>query len=133
MACACSQRNPSAKTEAEIPQNKSGADILPTTQCIACAQKHLDEAWCAFRERGYARENRRHVRGSLRAVVLHTFREWPAIADLARECALLVQEARDAEAEAPLERLCEMVDEAFEEANPDVRRRLLELEHGRGA
>lgn len=133
MPCSCSKRGTNAAIEADRPETPTGADILPTTQCIACAQKHLDEAWCAFRERGYARENRRYVRGSLRAIVLHTFREWPAIADLARECALLVQEARDAEAEAPLERLCEMVDEAFEEANPDVRRRLLELEHGRGA
>jgi len=59
-------------------------DIKPTTQCIACAQKHLDEAWTMFHEYGYSNENRRFVRGNLRAIVLHTYLEWKSIATLAR-------------------------------------------------
>lgn len=98
--------------------------VLPTEQCIACAQKHMDEAYVLFTEFGYSDENRRLVRGNLRAIVLHTYKEWNGIAVLARECALLVQEARDDEALAKMKELCRLLDEAFYDVNPEVKERL---------
>ena len=130
MACGCRKRDGEAATEmAESPavEQTSKSSIVPTTQCIACAQKHADEAWECFHEYGYSRENRRHIRGALRAIVLHTFKEWPQIAKLARKAALEVQEADDAAAEASIDELCGMIDDAFYAVNPDVARRLAEL------
>jgi len=134
MACSCSQRkgNTQKTTENVQPTSNDKQTILPTTQCIACAQKHLDEAWVQFTEFGYSNENRRFVRGNLRAIVLHTYKEWPDISELARKCALLVQEAKDKEADDVFQRLCCMVDDEFLKANPDVKRRLLEMQSKEG-
>ncbi len=101
--------------------------IIPTTQCIACCQKHMDEAWCLFNEYGYSDDNRRFIRGNLRAIVLHSFKEWKDIAAQARKCALLVQEAKDDEAFDEMRKLCEMIDEEFYKVNPEVRERLDKL------
>lgn len=127
MACSCQKkRDEEIKTIEKVDEPET---ITPTTQCIACAQKHLDEAWTMFNEHGYSNENRRFVRGNLRAIVLHTFKDWKEIADLSRKCALLMQEAKDDEARPLMCRLCDMVDKAFLEANPDVKRRILEIQH----
>jgi len=98
--------------------------VKPTEQCIVCAQKHIDEAWAHFHEYSYTDENRRTIRGNLRQIVLHTYKDWKPIAELARECALLVQEAKDIEAEERMCELCSMIDEAFYEANPEVKERI---------
>ena len=103
---------------------KKGSKTKPTDTCIACAQKHYDEAWIAFNECDYADENRRFIRGSLRAVVLHTYKEWQEIGHLARECALLIQEAKDREAIPKMEKLGEMIDAEFYKVNPEVKERL---------
>ena len=119
MACSCRERKEvhrkivsgedlSALNEKTV-ENVQVEKTLPTEQCIACAQKHMDEAYVLFTEFGYGNENRRLVRGNLRAIVLHTFKEWKEIANLARECALLVQEARDEEALGKMQGLCDMI------------------------
>lgn len=134
MSCNCKKTNPDQTQET----SKAVADgwaykqqkeekTKPTEQCIACGQKHFDEAYIAFNECGYTEANRRFVRGSLRAVVLHTFREWPEIGKLARECALLVQEARDKEAAEKMELLGSIIDAEFYKANPEVKERLDKL------
>lgn len=131
MACGCTKRNGDAKDdilESQAVVQTAGSSIVPTTQCIACAQKHCDEAWECFHEYGYSRENRRHIRGALRAIVLHTYKEWPQIAKLARRAALEVQEANDTAAEASIDELCGMIDDAFDAVNPDVSQRIEELE-----
>jgi len=87
---------------------------LPTEQCLECAQKHFDESWCLFLEYGYGRENMRLVRGNLRAIVLHTYKSWPTIASLARECALLMQ--RKESAEDKMRSLGDMIDDAMDNA-----------------
>lgn len=114
MACSCNKDR--TKT--------ADSGINPMTQCIVCAQKHLDEAWECFHEYKYTDANRRHIRGSLRAVVSHTYKDWPNVADLARSVALLIQEAKDQEAELKMEELCTLVDSLFLEANPEVASRL---------
>ena len=132
MGCNCKKNN--AET-GEIKPHEAVSDgwvykqtreekIKPTEQCIACAQKHFDEAWIAFNECGYEDANRRFVRGSLRAVVLHTFREWKEIGRLARECALLVQSAEDDKAVSKMELLGGMIDKEFYKANPEALQRL---------
>jgi len=132
MGCNCKKNN--AETS-EIKPHEAVSDgwaykqtkeekIKPTEQCIACAQKHFDEAWIAFNECGYEEANRRFVRGSLRAVVLHTFRDWKDIGRLARECALLVQEGKDEEAFPKMELLGGMIDKEFYKANPEIKARL---------
>ena len=137
MACSCRERKevhrkivdgeaPLALNE-KVVQNAQAERISPTEQCIACAQKHMDEAYVLFTEFGYGNENRRLVRGNLRAIVLHTFREWKEIANLARECALLVQEARDEEALGKMQGLCGMIDGEFYKVNPDVKKRMESL------
>jgi len=134
MSCNCKKdQNPDqpAVTQAVagdwVYQTQREEKIRPTDQCVSCAQKHFDEAFIAFSECGYEEANRRFVRGSLRAVVLHTFREWPEIGKLARECALLVQEARDKEAAEKMELLGSIIDAEFYKANPEVKERLDKL------
>lgn len=96
----------------------------PLDQCAGCAQKHYDEAWGAWNEFTYTDENRRWVRASLRAVVLHTFRRWPLLARKARELALLVQENRDEETGPRWEELSKLIDAAFLADNPEAAARL---------
>lgn len=128
MACGCLKRDSGRNVEERVEPAKAPRRTLPTDQCIACAQKHYDEAWIAMNECGYSDANRRFVRGSLRAVVLHTYREWKEIGRLARECALLLQEGRDDEAHPLMERLGGMIDDEFYKVNPDARERIDELE-----
>ena len=137
MSCGCTKNNrtvvttsnPSAqpvKTGEVIVKAKK--DVSPTDQCLECCVKHMDEAWCAFNEYSYTEANRRFIRGSLRAIVLHSFRDWEPIAKLARECALLIQHGRDKEAVPKMEELCGMIDKAYFEANPSIRQRIEQLE-----
>ena len=137
MACSCSKKrqpqpvaqdSEATSFENAVEMNKAVAEaqdrIKPTEQCIACAQKHMDEAWAHFHEYSYTNENRRAIRGNLRQIVLHTYKEWKHIAELARECALLVQEAKDLEAEEKMCCLSDMIEDAFNEANPEVKQRI---------
>ena len=104
MSCGC-QKNPNSpeiKTESSVVADtwkyKRPTKTRPMDQCIFCAQKHADEALAAMGEYTYELENRSFVHGSIRAVVNHTFREWPAIAIKARKAALLWQSAEFAKA-----------------------------------
>jgi len=138
MACGCTARKEVHRKDADYDKDavlsapvvvvadaRSDEDrILPTTQCIACCQKHMDEAWCLFNEYGYSDENRRFIRGNLRAIVLHSYKEWKDIATQARKCALLVQEAKDDEALDEMRKLCEMIDGEFYNVNPEVKERI---------
>lgn len=91
--------------------------VLPTEQCIACAQKHMDEAYMLFMEYGYSRENARLCRGNIRAIVLHTYKDFPDIAKLARECALKLQNGTDAT--KAMKNLCNMIDDAYDKKNKE--------------
>jgi len=118
MACGCSERNGSVVTK------EFSDETTPTTQCIACAQKHCDQAYMAWHEWGYRKTNRRFIRGEMRALVLHCYKRWPSIADKARECSLMVQNGNDEEAEALLDNICSIIDSAFDEEYPDVAERI---------
>lgn len=131
MACSCMKRKEvkpkvieSGSVETVGAEQQAEQKTLPTEQCIACCQKHMDEAWCLFNEYGYSNENRRFVRGNLRAIVLHSFKEWKNIAEQARKCALLVQEVKDDEALEEMRKLCYMIDEEFYNVNPEIKERL---------
>lgn len=131
MACSCMKRKEvhakSMKTEnveSIIVEPQPEQKTLPTEQCIACCQKHMDEAWCLFNEYGYSNENRRFIRGNLRAIVLHSFKEWKNIAEQARKCALLVQEVKDDEALEEMRKLCDMIDDEFYNVNPEIKERI---------
>ena len=110
---------------------KAHKDVNPTDQCLECCVKHMDEAWCAFNEYSYTDANRRFIRGSLRAIVLHSFREWEPIAKLAREAALLIQHGKDKEARKKMDELGTIIDKTYLDANPDIVNRIeaLKMEH----
>ena len=136
MACACSKNNRTVRTDNPTANQlatgevlvKAHKDVSPTDQCLECCVKHMDEAWCAFNEYSYTEANRRFIRGSLRAIVLHSFRDWEDIAKLARECALLIQHGEDKKAYPKMEELCCKIDKAYLEANPNIRERIEQLE-----
>jgi len=101
--------------------------VKPTEQCLICTYKHFSEAYCQFTEYGYLDANRTFVIGNLRAMVLHTFSKWKDIAKLARETALLVQDAKDEEALRNFETLDAMVKQAYYKEFPEAKKRLDEL------
>lgn len=92
MSCGCGSQTP------EQAGGKSTRST-PTTQCLLCAQKHADEAMIAMREFTYDTENRSFIHGSLRAIVLHTYKAWTDIASTARNAALAWQSGDKANAE----------------------------------
>ena len=118
----------SVSFEKAVEMNRAVAEaqdrIKPTEQCIACAWKHYSEALCLLNEFTYEDENRFLTCGELRLIVRHTYKEWKDIATLARECSLLVQEARYDEARERMKVLGDMVADAFYEANPEVKARV---------
>ena len=128
MGCGCA-KSEGAKVAKPIEAKAQEQQLnkLPTEQCVFCLQKHLDEAWVLWHEYGYTNANRRAIRGNLRAMVLHSFKDYPDIAQKARECALLVQDAKDCEAEKLLQELCILVDEVFYKANPEIQARIDDL------
>ena len=150
MTCSCARKRLSSDTDAtdataappavaspSIPQPKPPTE--PSDQCIACAQKHMDQAWQAYNEHGYELANRRYIRANLRAVVSHTMRDWPEIADEARKLALAIQAAADNQrVDEDFDQLAEKIDLAYLEAYPEVAQRLESLKNeaeneGKGA
>jgi hypothetical protein len=136
MSCGCTKNNRTVVTTSNPSAQpvktgevlvKAHKDVSPTDQCLECCVKHMDEAWCAFNEYSYTEANRRFIRGSLRAIVLHSFREWEPIAKLARECALLIQHGKDKEAVPKMEELCGKIDAEYYKANAEVVRRIEQL------
>lgn len=93
----------------------------PVEQCIFCAQKHADEAFTLMHEYSYSVENRSYIHGSIRAVILHTFRKYPEIAALARKCALLWQGGRTEDAKTALKDVLSRIDETIFSENPELR------------
>ena len=102
MSCGCS----SQKTERT---SEKSTRSTPTTQCLHCAQKHADEAMITMREFTYEIENRSFIHGSLRAIVLHTYKAWRDIAETARKAALAWQDGDTAAAESLLKTTIEMI------------------------
>lgn len=147
MTCSCARKRlPSdtgetaaalAVASPSMPQQKPLTE--PSDQCIACAQKHMDQAWQAYNEHGYELANRRYIRANLRAVVSHTMRDWPEIADEARKLALAIQAAADNQrVDEDFDQLAEKIDLAYLEAYPEVAQRLERLKNeaeneGKGA
>ena len=110
---------------------KAHKDVAPTEQCLECVWKHFSEAWVCFNEYTYTNANRRFICGSLRAIVLHSFKSWENIAKLARETALLIQHGKDKEAFPKMDELGTIIDETYFQANPEIVNRIeaLKMEH----
>ena len=72
----------------------------PLDQCLLCALKHWDAAFNAYNEFRYERRNRNWVRSNVKAIISHTYRQWPAIADIARDLWHVIAERRDGQASA---------------------------------
>ena len=68
----------------------------PLDQCLLCALKHWDAAYNAHHEFHYDRRNRDWVRSNIKAIISHTYRQWPAIADLCRDLWHILAENKDA-------------------------------------
>lgn len=130
MACGCKKSTASqeAKAEAAVAENtwhyNRPSTTRPLDQCLFCAQKHADEALCCMNEFMYEQENRSFVHGSIRSVVNHTFKDWPHIARVARESALLWQEARFKEAQEKLKEAASRIDAELLLANPEIKARI---------
>ena len=130
MACGCQkhQAAPAAAKASDATQSaweyKRPSTTRPLDQCLFCAQKHADEALAAMTEFMYEQENRSFVHGAIRSVVNHTFKEWPGLAAVARDAALLWQEARFAEAQAKLREASKLIDLELLKANPEIQARL---------
>ena len=102
MACGCTRHN-------KLDNGDKSTRQTPTTQCLLCAQKHSDEALIAMREFTYDIENRSFIHGSLRAIVLHTYKAWTDIAETARKAALAWQDGDRQNAETLLKNTIEMI------------------------
>ena len=113
-----------AKSQEKAYSRQQEERTRPLDQCLFCAQKHADEALCCMNEFMYEQENRSFVHGSIRSVVNHTFKEWPAIAKVAREAALLWQEARFKEAQDRLKAASVLIDAELLKANPEIQARI---------
>ena len=133
MACSCKKnQNPDQPVKQTVADNwkyqaQREEKVKPTDQCLICTYKHYCEAYCQLTEFGYLDVNRRLVIGNLRAIVLHTFKDWKEIAKLARECSLLVEEVRDDEALEKMETLGGMINSEYYKANPECLERLNKL------
>ena len=98
----------------------------PMDQCIACAQKHMDQAYSAYFEFNYRSANRRFIRSQLRAVVNHTYDRWPEVAKLARRLALFIQQGNDDD--KAMQKLADVIDNVFATENQDVMERIQKLD-----
>ena len=130
MSCACGKHRKSESVSIErseagnVYQEVREELTRPLDQCLFCAQKHADEALAAMNEFMYEQENRSFVHGAIRSVVNHPFKEWPGLAAVARDAALLWQEARFAEAQAKLREASKLIDLELLKANPEIQARL---------
>ena len=111
MSCGCrhSTNNGEKRSEDDKPTRPT-----PMTQCLLCAQKHADEAFIAMREFTYDIENRSFIHGSLRAIVLHTYKEWRDIAETARKAALAWQDGDKTNAEKLLVNVIKLIYEKLD-------------------
>lgn len=134
MACGCNKNNRTVSMTSNPSVNpavgevlvKAHKDVSPTEQCRECIMKHYTEAYCLATEYTYLDANRRLVIGNLRAIVLHSFKEWVNIANLARECALLVQHVEDRKALEKMDELGRIIEEMYY-SDPVLKQRLEEL------
>ena len=113
-----------AKSQEKAYSRQQEERTRPLDQCLFCAQKHADEALCCMNEFMYEQENRSFVHGAIRSAVNHTFKEWPSIAKIARESALLWQQARFAEAQDKLREAAAQIDAQLLADNPEIKARL---------
>lgn len=130
MSCECKKNpnEPEIKAEAAVVADtweyRRPSKTRPLDQCLFCAQKHADEALAAMCEFTYELENRSFVHGSIRAVVNHTFKSWPAIAAKAREAALLWQSAEFVKAQEALLQAASAIDAEIRRENSDIDARI---------
>lgn len=133
MACRCKHKSGASDametqataTMAPSKSQAAGANrTRPLDQCLFCAQKHADEALCCMNEFMYEQENRSFVHGSIRSVVNHTFKDWPQIAMVARESALLWQQAKFKEAQDKLKEAAAQIDAQLLADNHEIKARL---------
>lgn len=124
MACGCKKGAAALPPSEPVKVMRSEGGKSPADQCLYCAGKHLAEAWGCYYEYGYRRDDLRQIQASLRLIVLHTFKAWPALAKAAREAAVILQRGDFTAFEQSLKTLCDLYDGIFAEVEPDVQKRL---------
>lgn len=65
--------------------------IVPYSQCVFCAEKHLSDAWDLAREVGYEFPNRQTIIGALGSAERHLVIKWNPLAEKIRAARHLVQ------------------------------------------
>ena len=96
----------------------------PHDQCTVCAQKHIDKAHGLFCEFTYTEANRREIHTQLRLAVDHLMYDHYDLAVKARDLAVIIQMARDAEITTEWDDLLDGVADAFFADHPEVKQRL---------
>ena len=128
MSCACHKTSRNAVDAKKQAKPAFASTTQPTDQCAACAQKHLDQAVSAYFEYSYEAVNRSFIRAQLRAVVNHTYRDWPFIADRARKLALTLQQYRDSRAtDDEMRSIQQDMDKVFLKEYPEAAERRQQL------
>lgn len=106
------------------------ARTMPLDQCIACTQKHISDACCAYNEFTYQMENRTHVMGELQLAMHHCSKKWKDIATQCRDLCHYIQNGEDVkyDMDAIWRKLLDLVNDTFLKEHPEVLERLEEAE-----
>lgn len=119
MSCHCHGKN-GEKIDGHVP---------PTSQCTACARKHLSVAWNLFTEVSYEEDNRSAIAGQLRLCMWHLMTEHRDVALKVRDLAVMIEENRDKEITDEWNNLLHEISELFYHDNPEAEKRLEELKN----
>lgn len=94
MGC-CGKHN--ERTAAGLPDVERR--ILPSDECVLCAEKHLATAYALAVECGYEGVNRPSIIGQLCLAQWHVYHADAKLAELIRDLRHVVQQRREAEAD----------------------------------
>ena len=74
-------------------------NVLPTDECVLCAEKHFSTAYALAQESGYGTPNRQRIVGELVLAQWHSWHTDLKLAESIRAIRHLIQQRREAEVE----------------------------------
>ena len=99
----------------------STSNVRPDDQCMACARKHVVQAWQAWHEFGHEIDNRDFCSAELRACASHCKYIEKAIATESRDIAKAIEMFEDGDISDRLEKLKASVTDAFFARNQNLK------------
>lgn len=130
MTCPCHKKPIETAKTPETPVSSPQRRQRPTplTQCLFCAQKHLETAMTAYHEHSYLLENLPFIRGNLRLAIGHTHINHPDLADKLRTLTHSLQHIDVTPETTELFRhLAEELQRRIAEENPRIAEQLLRI------